>query len=381
MAEKRDYYEVLGVSKTATQDEIKSAYRKLAKKYHPDMNPGDTAAEEKFKEVNEAYEILSDESKKSKYDQFGHAGVDPSYGGGGYGSYGAGGFDFGDMGGFSDIFESFFGGGTSSRRNGPRRGQDLHTTISISFEEAVFGTEKTISVDRTEACNECHGTGARKGTSPATCPTCNGTGQTRTTQRTPFGSFSSTKTCSTCGGKGTVIKDACTKCHGSGRINNKKNISVKIPKGIDNGQTISLAGQGNAGTNGGTAGDLLITVRIAPHKLFKREGQNIYCEFPLTYTQAALGCEVEVPTVDGKVKYTIPEGTQTDTTFRLKGKGVPNISGYGRGDQYVKVYVEVPTNLSKEQKDLLKKFDTLSGKKTYTKQKGFFEKLKDAFNE
>ncbi len=380
MAEKRDYYEVLGVSKSATQDEIKSAYRKLAKKYHPDMNPGDAAAEEKFKEVNEAYEILSDESKKSKYDQFGHAGVDPSYSGGGYGSYG-GGFDFGDMGGFSDIFESFFGGGTSSRRNGPRRGQDLHTTISISFEEAVFGTEKTISVDRTEACNECHGTGAKKGTSPATCPTCNGTGQTRTTQRTPFGSFSSTKTCSTCGGKGTVIKEACTKCHGSGRINNKKNISVKIPKGIDNGQTISLAGQGNAGTNGGMAGDLLITVRIAPHKLFKREGQNVYCEFPLTYTQAALGCEVEVPTVDGKVKYTIPEGTQTDTTFRLKGKGIPNINGYGRGDQYVKVYVEVPTNLSKEQKELLKKFDTLSGKKTYTKQKGFFEKLKDAFNE
>ncbi|MBR4949176.1 MAG: molecular chaperone DnaJ [Clostridia bacterium] len=381
MAEKRDYYEVLGVSKSSTQDEIKKAYRKLAKKYHPDMNPGDSAAEAKFKEVNEAYEVLSDESKKSKYDQFGHAGVDPNYGGGGY-SYGGGGFDFGDMGGFSDIFESFFGGGgSSSRRNGPRRGQDIHTGITISFEEAIFGTEKTISVDRVEACDECYGSGAKKGTSPATCPTCNGTGQVRTTQRTPFGSFASTKPCSTCGGKGTVIKDPCTKCHGSGRINNKKTISVKIPKGIDNGQTISLSGQGNAGTNGGMAGDLLITVRVTSHKIFKREGQNIYCEFPLTYTQAALGCEVEVPTVDGKVKYEIPEGTQTDTTFRLKGKGVPSINGYGRGDQYVKVYVEVPTNLSKEQKELLKKFDELSGKKTYSKQKGFFEKLKDAFTD
>lgn len=377
MADKRDFYEVLGVDKSASDDEIKKAYRKKAKQYHPDLNPGDKQAEANFKEVNEAYEVLSDKDKKSRYDQYGHAGVDPSAGGGYGGGFGGGfgGFDVGD------IFESFFGGGgrRSRNSNAPMKGDDAYVNVTLEFNEAVFGAVKNIQYTRTELCDECSGSGAKKGTSPKTCNVCGGSGQVRTQQRTPFGSFSSVNTCSACGGKGKVVVDPCGSCHGTGKMNVTKTLEVKIPAGIDNEQSIQISGKGHAGSNGGPYGDLIVTVRVRNHKIFDRRGYDIYCEMPLTYTQAALGCEIEVPTVDGKVKYNIPEGTQTGTKFRLREKGVPYVNGRGRGNQFVTVTVEVPTKLSKEQKQLLIKFDELSDKKTYIKQKSFFDKLKDSF--
>ncbi len=374
--EKRDYYEVLGVSKGATEDEIKKAYKKLARKYHPDMNPGDKEAEEKFKEVNEANEVLSDPDKKARYDQFGFAGVDPSYGGGAGGGYGAGGFDFGDLG---DIFGSFFGGGFGGgqrQRNGPQRGESIRMSVSVDFIEAAFGCEKEITVDRSEQCPTCKGNGCAPGTTPEVCPECHGSGTVTQAQRTPFGVMQTQAACGKCRGTGKIIHQPCPDCHGSGRSRKRKTVKVNIPAGIDNGQTISLRGQGHAGKNGGPSGDLLITVMVKPHDIFRREGTAVFCEAPITFTQAVLGAEMEIPTIDGKVKYTIPEGTQTGTVFRLRGKGIPVLNGRGRGDQYVTVTIETPRGLNKEQKEALKKFGETLGEGNYEKQRSFFKKFK-----
>ena len=379
MAEnKRDYYEVLGVSKGASEEEIKKAYKKLARKYHPDMNPGDKEAEEKFKEVNEANEVLSDPEKKARYDQFGFAGVDPSYGAGaGGGAYSAGGFDFGDLG---DIFGSFFGGGfgggTRANPNAPQRGESLRTSVTISFEEAAFGCEKEISIERVETCDTCHGTGCEKGTTAEVCPDCRGTGVVQQRRQTPLGFMSTSAPCGRCGGKGKIIHQPCKACRGSGQLRRRKTLKVTIPAGIDNGQTISLRGQGNAGRNGGPAGDLLIVVGVRPHEIFRREGTSVLCEAPITFTQAVLGAELEIPTIDGKVKYSIPEGTQSGTTFRLKGKGIPGLNGRARGDQYVTVYIETPRNLNREQKEALRKFSETLGESNYEQRKSFFGKFK-----
>lgn len=378
MAEqKRDYYEVLGVSRGASEDEIKKAYKKMARKYHPDLNPGDKTAEEKFKEVNEAYEVLSDADKKARYDQYGHAGVDPNFGAGGFGGGFDGSFDFGDLG---DIFGSFFGGGFGGGRrtnpNAPQRGESIRMSIAISFEEAAFGCEKAATVERYETCDTCHGNGCAPGTSPEVCPDCHGTGTVQVRRQTPMGVFATSSPCPKCGGKGRIIHQPCKDCRGSGMVRKKKTIQASIPAGIDNGQTISIRGQGNAGKNGGPAGDLLITITVRPHELFRREGTSVLCEAPITFTQAVLGAELEIPTIDGKVKYTLPEGTQSGTTFRLKGKGIPSINGRGRGDQYVTVYIETPKNLNKEQKEALKKFAETMGESNYEEQKKFFKKFK-----
>ena len=378
MAEnKRDYYEVLGVSKGASEEEIKKAYKKLARKYHPDMNPGDKEAEEKFKEVNEANEVLSDPEKKARYDQFGFAGVDPNYGAGaGGGAYGAGGFDFGDLG---DIFGSFFGGGfggTRANPNAPQRGESLRTSVTISFEEAAFGCEKEISIERVEQCDTCRGTGCEKGTTAEVCPDCRGTGMVQQRRQTPLGFMSTSAPCGRCGGKGRIIHQPCKACYGSGQLRRRKTLKVTIPAGIDNGQTISLRGQGNAGRNGGPAGDLLIVIAVRPHEIFRREGTSVLCEAPITFTQAVLGAELEIPTIDGKVKYSIPEGTQSGTTFRLKGKGIPGLNGRARGDQYVTVYIETPRNLNREQKEALRKFSDTLGESNYEQRKSFFGKFK-----
>ena len=376
MAEnKRDYYEVLGVSKGASEEEIKKAYKKLARKYHPDMNPGDKEAEEKFKEVNEANEVLSDPEKKARYDQFGFAGVDPNYGAGaGGGAYG-GGFDFGDLG---DIFGSFFGGGFGGgqRRNpnAPQRGESIRASVSVSFTEAAFGCEKSVTLERSEQCPTCKGNGCAPGTTPEICPDCHGTGTVQTRRQTPMGVFASNGPCRKCGGTGRLIHQPCPDCRGTGAVRKRKTIKVNIPAGIDHGQTISLRGQGNAGRNGGPAGDLLITVMVQPHELFRRDGVDVFCEAPITFAQAVLGAELEIPTIDGKVKYSIPEGTQTGTVFRLKGKGIPVLNGRGRGDQYVTVTIETPRNLNKEQKEALRRFSETLGESNYEKRKSFFKK-------
>ncbi len=380
LAEKRDYYEVLGVDKNASADEIKKAYRKLAKKYHPDLNPGEKAkvAEEKFKEASEAYEVLSDSDKKSRYDQFGHAGVDPQAGGhSGYGDFGGG------FGGFDDIFSSFFGGGFGgggARRNpnAPQRGRDLKYAVDLTFEQACFGCEIELNVNRSEKCDCCGGSGAEKGTSASTCSVCHGTGQVTSVQRTAFGNFQSTRPCTTCGGTGKVITNPCKECRGDGTVRKSRKVKVKIPAGIDNDQVISVSGQADAGKNGGPAGDLLVVTRVKRHKIFTRQGYDIMCDFPITFVEAALGAEVQVPTIDGKVTYNIPEGTQTGTVFRLKGKGVTRLHGGGsRGDQYVKINVEIPKNLSEKQKDILRQFgDTVEPSK-YNQRKSFKDKMKE----
>ena len=374
--EKRDYYEVLGVSKGASEDEIKKAYKKLARKYHPDMNPGDKEAEEKFKEVNEANEVLSDPEKKARYDQFGFAGVDPSYGAGTGGAYGgAGGFDFGDLG---DIFGSFFGGGFGGgqRRtpNAPQRGESIRASVTVSFTEAAFGCEKEVSVERSEQCPTCKGNGCAPGTTPEVCPDCHGSGMVQVQQRTPMGVFASSRPCQKCRGTGKIIHQPCRDCGGQGSVRKRKTIKINIPAGIDDGQTISLRGQGHAGKNGGPSGDLLVTVMVKPHEIFRRDGTSVFCEAPITYAQAVLGGTLEIPTIDGKVKYDIPEGTQTGTVFRLRGKGIPAINGRGRGDQYVTVTIETPQNLNKEQKEALKKFSDLLGESNYEKRRSFFKK-------
>ena len=375
MAEKRDYYEVLGIQKGASEDEIKKAYKKLARKYHPDMNPGDKEAEEKFKEVNEANEVLSDPEKKARYDQFGFAGVDPNYGAGaGGGAYG-GGFDFGDLG---DIFGSFFGGGFGGgqRRNpnAPQRGESIRASVSVSFTEAAFGCEKSVTLERSEQCPTCKGNGCAPGTTPEICPDCHGTGTVQTRRQTPMGVFASNGPCRKCGGTGRLIHQPCPDCRGTGAVRKRKTIKVNIPAGIDHGQTISLRGQGTAGKNGGPAGDLLITVMVQPHELFRRDGVDVFCEAPITFAQAVLGAELEIPTIDGKVKYSIPEGTQTGTVFRLKGKGIPVLNGRGRGDQYVTVTIETPRNLNKEQREALRRFSETLGESNYEKRKSFFKK-------
>ncbi|MBQ4575930.1 MAG: molecular chaperone DnaJ [Clostridia bacterium] len=372
MADKRDYYEVLGLAKGAGDDEIKKAYRQLAKKYHPDMNPGDAEAEVKFKEINEAYAVLSDSEKRARYDQFGHAGVDPSAGGGGgYGDFdGFGGIDFGD------IFSSFFGGGAqTSRRNAPTRGNDIRASVSISFEEAAFGCKKEISYNRIEKCDECGGSGAAKGSTAETCSHCGGTGQVRVSQRTMMGMFQTTQTCDACRGTGKIIKNPCTGCRGTGYVRIKKKLDVSIPAGIDDGQKVALRGQGDAGRNGGPAGDLILVVTVRPHTVFERDGYNIYCEVPVTFTEAALGAEIDIPTLEGDVKYTIPEGTQTGTMFTLRGKGIQQVNGKNKGDLIFSVVVEVPKNLTDAQKELLRQFDATCGNTNHTKKQSFLKKI------
>ena len=382
MAEKRDYYEVLGVEKSASEGEIKKAYRKLAMKYHPDQNPGDKAAEEKFKEINEAYEVLSDADKKARYDQFGFAGVDPNFGAGG-GAYGSGfsGFDGFDLG---SIFGDFFGGGAAGsggqRRSGPTRGQNLGVELEITFEEAAFGCEKEITFGRIEPCSTCGGSGCKAGTQPETCSRCGGRGTIRTQQNFMGMTMQSESPCPTCGGKGKLIKEPCTTCKGKGKVRRNKTMKVQVPAGIDDGQSFRLRGEGNCGSNGGPCGDVLVTVTVKPHAIFERDGANVLCEMPITFTQAALGAEIEVPTLDGKVRYTIPEGTQTGTVFRLRGKGIPMLNSKTRGDQLVTVVVETPTKLTREQKELLKKLDATLDDDGQPKRKGFFEKLRESFD-
>ena len=364
MAEKRDYYEVLGVSKTASDSEIKSAYRKLAKKYHPDMNPGDKEAEAKFKEASEAYAILSDADKRRQYDQFGHAAFDGGAGGG------AGGFDFNrfDMGDiFGDIFGDFFGGGGRSRsaNNGPMKGQNVRVSVHLTFEEACFGTEKEIELNIKEDCAKCHGTGAKPGTQPETCSKCGGKGQVVFTQQSLFGVVRNVQACPDCHGTGKIIKDRCPDCGGSGYISRRKKISVSIPAGIDNGQSIRIRDKGEPGINGGPRGDLLVQVIVGRHPIFQRQDYDIYSTAPITFAQAALGAEVRIKTIDGDVMYTVKPGTQTDTRVRLRGKGVPTTRNKQvRGDHYVTLVVQVPTKMNAEQKELLKAFDqAMDGKK------------------
>ena len=372
MAEKRDYYEVLGVSKDASDADIKKAYRRMAKENHPDLHPGDAACEARFKEANEAYEVLSDADKRAKYDQYGFAAFDPS----GFASSAEG------FGGFADILNDLFGGGfggfggsTQRSRNAPRQGSDVRANIVIDFEEAVFGCQKELEIFKIEQCETCGGNGCAEGTTPEVCKTCHGTGSVMSSQRTPFGIMQTQTECPTCHGSGKIIHQPCQTCKGKGMVKRRRTVKVNVPAGIDNGQTLSLRGQGNHGTNGGPAGDLLVTVSVRSHEVFEREGTSILLEMPVTIAQATLGAELEVPTIDGKVKYSIPEGTQPGTVFRLRGKGVPSLRSGARGDQYVTVKVQIPKGLNSEQKDLLRQFDEAMGNKTEKKSK-LFEKSK-----
>lgn len=368
---KRDYYEVLGVSKDASKDEIKKAYRKLAKKYHPDVSQEENASE-KFKEAQEAYEVLSDQQKKAQYDQFGHAG--PNQGFGGFGGAE-------DFGGFGDIFDMFFGGGGRRRDpNAPRKGADLQYTMTLDFEEAIFGKETDIQIPKEETCDTCNGSGAKPGTQPETCKHCHGSGQLNQEQNTPFGRVVNRRVCHYCNGTGKEIKDKCNTCGGAGKVKLRKKIHITIPSGIDEGQQIRVSGQGEPGENGGPAGDLYVVVQIRPHEFYQREGDHIFCEMPITFAQAALGDEIEVPTVHGKVKLKVPAGTQTGKTFRLKDKGAPNVRGYGQGDQHVKIRVITPSNLTERQKELLREFHDISGNQPTDEQHGsFFQRVKRAF--
>ena len=386
MADKRDYYEVLGVSKTASDSELKSAYRKLAKKYHPDVNPGDKEAEAKFKEATEAYSVLSDADKRRQYDQFGHAAFEQ--GGGGAGGYGGfGGFDGADMGDiFGDIFGDLFGGGGRRRaNNGPMKGANLRARVNITFEEAIFGCDKELEIVLKDECTTCHGTGAKPGTSPETCPKCGGKGQIVYTQQSLFGTVRNVQTCPDCNGSGKIVKEKCADCHGSGYITNRKKIAVTIPAGIDNGQSIRIREKGEPGTNGGPRGDLLVEVQVARHPIFQRQDMNIFSTAPITYAQAALGGKIRISTVDGEVEYEVKPGTQTDTKIRLRGKGVPSLRNKNvRGDQYVTLVVQVPTKLSEEAKDALRAFDAAcQGKPAPEKEKKkrFMDKLKETFED
>ncbi|MGN1051678.1 MAG: molecular chaperone DnaJ [Acutalibacteraceae bacterium] len=383
MADKRDYYEVLGVEKGAGDDEIKKAFRKAAKKYHPDLHPGDKECEAKFKEVNEAYEVLSDSEKRARYDQFGHAGVDPNFGAGGPGgSPFGGGFDV------EDIFSSFFGGfggfggnRRSANPNAPRRGTDIEASVVVSFEEAAKGTTKKVSYKAINTCDHCHGTGAEKGTEAKTCPTCHGTGKVTVNQRTAFGVVQTQSQCTQCHGRGKIIENPCKRCNGAGRIRQTKSVEVTIPAGINDDQILNISGRGNDGTNGGPAGDLHVYVNVRPHAVFERKGDDVWCEMPISVVTATLGGDVTVPTLDGKVSYTVHEGTQPGDIFKLKGKGIPHINGRGRGDQYVRMTVEIPKNLNQKQKTLMKEFGQSSSDKNYSKKKSFRDKMKDLFSE
>ncbi|NPV26861.1 MAG: molecular chaperone DnaJ [Firmicutes bacterium] len=379
---KRDYYEVLGVSRDANETEIKKAYRKLARQYHPDANPNDKQAEEKFKEINEAYEVLSDPEKRARYDQMGHA----AFGNGAEGFGGFGGFSgFGqDMGGFGDIFDMFFGGGfgSANRRTGPQQGADLRLDLELTFEEAAFGVEKDVEIPRLEKCPACGGSGAEPGTHPATCPACKGTGQIRTTQRAAFGmQFQSVRTCPKCHGEGKIIESPCKECRGQGRVRRVRKIHIRVPAGVDTGSQLRMAGEGEPGLRGGPPGDLYVYIQVKSHPFFERDGDDILCEIPISFVQAALGGEIEVPTLEGKAKLRIPEGTQTGTFFRLRGKGIPNLRGYGRGDQHVKVVVQTPTRLTEKQRELLRQFAEAGGDEVAENQnkKSFFGKVRDAF--
>lgn len=391
MAEKRDYYEVLGIGKNATDAEIKSAYRKLAKKYHPYLNPGDKEAEEKFKEVNEANDVLSDPQKRQRYDQFGFAGVDPNYAaanGGGAGGFGGGfgGVDLGDI--FGDIFGggfgggfSGFGGGSSTRTaNVPRKGHDIQASVILTFEEAAHGCSKKITINRQDTCPDCGGTGAAKGTSPETCPDCGGRGYVVTQQRTPFGVMQSQQPCSHCGGRGTIIRNPCKTCRGTGKTAARKSLEINIPAGIDDDQNIALRGQGDAGSNGGPAGDVIVHVTVKADPMFERDGYDVTIHVPITFSQAVLGDDVEVPTVDGRIVQHIPEGTQSGTKFRLRGQGIQYLNGRGRGDQYVIVDVEIPKKVTRAQREALKAFEDSMKEDNYEKRKGFFKNLRDRFS-
>lgn len=391
MADKRDYYEVLGVSKTASDSELKSAYRKLAKKYHPDVNPGDKEAEAKFKEATEAYGVLSDAEKRRQYDQFGHAAFEQGGGGaGGFGGFDFNGADMGDI--FGDIFGDLFGGGGSRRRanNGPMKGANLRARVNITFEEAVFGCNKELEIMLKDECTSCHGTGAKAGTQPVTCPKCHGEGQIVYTQQSMFGMMRNVQTCPDCNGSGKIIKEKCTSCHGTGYTSSRKKIQVAIPAGIDNGQSIRIREKGEPGTNGGPRGDLLVEVNVARHPIFQRQDMNIFSTAPLTYAQAALGGEIRINTVDGEVAYDVKPGTQTDTRIRLKGKGVPSLRNKNvRGDHYVTLVVQVPTKLNEEAKEALRKFDEACGNTkakaqdsgSEKKKKRFMDKLKETFED
>jgi molecular chaperone DnaJ len=370
---KRDYYEVLGVGKGASKDEIKKAYRKLSKKYHPDINK-EADADQKFKEISEAYEVLSDDQKRAQYDRFGHTDSNQGFGGGA--DFGGGGF-----GGFEDIFNTFFGGGGGRRRdpNAPRQGADLQYTMSLKFEEAVFGKETEIEIPKEEECDTCHGSGAKPGTKVETCSHCKGAGQLNVEQNTPFGRIVNRRVCHYCNGTGKQIKEKCSTCGGAGKVQKRRTINVKIPAGIDDGQQLRVTGQGEPGVNGGPPGDLYVVFHVRSHDFFERNGDDIYCEMPVTFAQAALGDEIEVPTLHGKVKLKVPAGTQTATRFRLKGKGVPNVRGYGTGDQHVQVKVVTPTKLTDKQKQLLREFADISGQVPDEQHESFFDKVKKAF--
>jgi len=372
MPDKRDYYEVLGVSKGASPEDLKKSYRKLAKQFHPDMNPDNKDAEAKFKEINEAYEILSDSKKRAQYDQFGHAAFDQTAGGPGSGGFGGfGGFDVN----INDIFDSFFGGGfgNSTRANkGPKKGQDLRYPLEITFEEAAFGVEKDIDINKLQDCSTCKGTGAKPGTSAESCKHCGGSGQVQERKQTPFGTVTNVKTCDVCRGEGKIIVNPCPQCSGRGKIRKSAKLRVKIPAGIDDEQMVSLRGEGEPGSKGGPPGDLYIVVSVKEHPIFKRDGMDVFCDMPITITQAALGSDIDVPTLDGKVKFHVPEGTQSGTEFRLRQKGIPNVRGGGnRGDQYVKVIVEIPRKLNEKQREILRQFAESSGDEHYTKKKKF----------
>lgn len=383
----KDYYAALGVAKTASEEEIKKAYKQQVKKYHPDLNPDSKTAEAKMKEVNEAYDVLSDPEKRARYDQFGADGMNGAYGGGAGGFGGFGGADFGD------IFDMFFngaGGGRNSarRQNMARQGDDVRLDVKVSFEEAARGTTREVPLTRSENCSDCGGSGAKAGTGRITCSYCGGSGQVSSTQTTPFGQFQTVKPCPRCGGRGSVVETPCPTCSGNGRVRKQRKIKINIPAGVDNDSRLRMSGEGEGGYNGGPAGDLYIFVTVEPHKYFRRNGDDILCDLPISMVQAALGDEVEVETLEGKVKLTIPEGTQSGTSFRLRGRGFPKLRGYGKGDQNVKVSVTTPSNLTAEQKDLLRQFakagnekknDNATGNKNRVKEKkpmGFFNKIK-----
>jgi molecular chaperone DnaJ len=367
---KRDYYEVLGVSRDASPEEIKKAYRKLARKYHPDANKDDKDAAEKFKEITEAYDILSNEEKRASYDRFGHAATDGQFNG-----FGGG---FGDMGGLGDIFDMFFGGG-GHRRQGPEPGADLRVDMELTFEEAAFGLEKEIKIPRTEECGTCGGSGAAPGTAKKNCKVCHGTGQVQYAANTPFGRVVQSRTCDHCRGTGVIIEKPCPTCRGAGKVRRHRTIKVKIPAGVDTGSRLRLAGEGEAGQRGGPPGDLYVYIHVSPHPVFKREGNNVIIEAPVNFAQAALGDEITVPTLDGQAKLRVPEGTQTGTILRMRNKGIPDVRGYGRGDQHVYIKVITPTRLTEKQKDLLREFARIEGQKPQSGEKGFFEKVRNAF--
>ena len=389
MAGKKDYYQVLGVNKNSTDDEIKKAYRKLARQYHPDLNRDNPkAAEEKMKEINEAYDILKDKEKRAQYDQFGHA----AFSGGGYGQGGGRTYTgninvediFNHMGGgfgFGDIFGDFFGGGASARqKRGPQRGADLRYDLSITFEDAAFGKKMTIKVPRLETCEECGGTGAKKGTKPEECPDCHGTGMRQTTTRTPFGVIANSRPCERCQGRGKIVKNPCEHCHGKGNVEVTRDIELNIPKGVDEGQRLRIQNGGQASELGGTPGDLYVYIRIKPHKIFTRQDTNVYCEIPISFVQATLGAKIEAPTIDGKVELTIPEGTQSGAVMRIRGKGIPHLHGNERGDEFVKIKVLTPKNLSARQRKLLLDFESGgSDSQNNPEKKSFFDKLKELF--